>query len=463
MRYLIILTIFISSCITKETDVNLSPNGFWEQDGYGKIIEIKDSIIRVFDICAIDCHLAFEEEILDFGRIKEVKENALVIKHNIDDWKFKRIKELPEICLNTLKDKSKNPIYNFDVFWNTFNEHYCSFDIKGIDWKGMYDLYRTEISEGTTELELYQVFREMTDELDDGHIGFDIPSEIEDAYNESSTKEKKRYSMLDLFEVNKEIAELYMDSVRNYNGGFVRWGMVGEEIGYIQFNAMWMIGNYNIAPSLGLMETYGEYKKEKDKIKDEETRDDEERGANYIMNTILADLPNAKSYILDLRFNGGGKDNVAMQIMNRFGTEKKKVASKHVRYKKSTTAFQDIYVNPSAHNFSGKLIVLTSQLTASAAELAVLASLSNPNTKRIGSKTEGIFSSTLDKTLPNGWSYELSNEIYVDLNNTNYENKGIPADILIDYPASRDLFIDQLKDAIGKGKDEAIEKAIKEL
>lgn len=457
----IILFLMVTSCNIEQKGSIEDPNGFWEQDGYGKVIQIQDSIISVYNICKVDCHLAFEEEILDFGRIKKVTKDSLVIKHNIDDWKFYRIKELPKLCINPSKEKQQNAVHNFETFWHTFKEHYCSFDVKQVDWDKIYQKYSSKISSETSKLELYLTLKEMTSLLNDGHIDIELPNEIEEEYKQSQVKKEVKYSKLDEFELHKELATLYVDSLRNYNGGVVRWGMIENEVGYIQFNTMWMIANYNIAPDLGLLETYQFYEKTAKDIKDEILREDEEKGAAYIMDTILADLSDAKSYILDLRFNGGGKDGVAMQIMNRFAQKRKKVASKYVKFKNSSTAYQNIYVNPASTNFTGKVIILTSHLTASAAELAVLASLSSPNMQRIGSKTEGIFSSTLDKTLPNGWEYELSNEIYNDLNGNNYENIGISPDIKLDYSMNKDAFLDQLKEGIDKEKDEAIELALK--
>ena len=86
-----------------------------------------------------------------------------------------------------------------------------------------------------------------------------------------------------------------------------------------------------------------------------------------------------------------------------------------------------------------------------------------PNIKRIGSNTEGIFSSTLDKKLPNGWAYEFSNEVYTDLEGNNYENRGIPADYKINYPLNKEEFIDELYQQIELEKDEAIELIISKI
>lgn len=129
--------------------------------------------------------------------------------------------------------------------------------------------------------------------------------------------------------------------------------------------------------------------------------------------------------------------------------------------KNGFTDKQEIRIIPSDIRFTGNVYLLTSNLTASASEILVLASLENSNFTRIGSTTEGIFSSTLDKKLPNGWEYELSNEVYQDLNGNNYENVGISADIPLNYSQEKDSFLDELSAELSAKKDSAIETAIK--
>jgi len=90
-----------------------------------------------------------------------------------------------------------------------------------------------------------------------------------------------------------------------------------------------------------------------------------------------------------------------------------------------------------------------------------LASLSLPNFPRIGSTTEGIFSSTLDKTLPNGWEYELSNEVYQDLQGNTYENIGISPGFPLNYSKDKDQFFEQLSTELSPKADSAIELALK--
>jgi C-terminal processing protease CtpA/Prc len=52
-----------------------------------------------------------------------------------------------------------------------------------------------------------------------------------------------------------------------------------------------------------------------------------------------------------------------------------------------------------------------------------------PHVTIVGDHTNGIFSYTLDKRLPNGWRHCLSYQVYLSADMICYEGKGVPADI----------------------------------
>lgn len=186
-------------------------------------------------------------------------------------------------------------------------------------------------------------------------------------------------------------------------------------------------------------------------------RQDEIAGSVQLMDSILNDLSDAKAYVLDLRFNIGGKDEVGLEIIGRFVNQKILIAQKKSKLKDSFTNHQKIYLEPKTKNFLGDEYVLTSHETASAAALASMATQIPDNIIRIGSSTEGIFSDQLEKRLPIGWEYVLSNEVYEDHKGRNYENRGVPPDIDLDYPKESIAFYNLLLDQLSKNGDQAVE------
>jgi len=157
------------------------------------------------------------------------------------------------------------------------------------------------------------------------------------------------------------------------------------------------------------------------------------QGTNYIMDSIVLDLKTVKNCIIDLRFNGGGHDQVALEIMNHFSPSETTVFTKKARLGNGYTPKQKIKLKPAEQVYHGDIFILTSYQTASAAEIMVLSSLEFPNIKKVGSNTRGIFSDKLIKKLPIGWEYSLSNEIYESMGDVSYENVGISPDYEVDY------------------------------
>ena len=62
------------------------------------------------------------------------------------------------------------------------------------------------------------------------------------------------------------------------------------------------------------------------------------------------------------------------------------------------------------------------------------------NARRIGTPTSGALSTALEKTLPNGWVYSISNEIYMDTGGVSYEYNGVPVDYPLEYLEDRQAF-----------------------
>lgn len=62
-----------------------------------------------------------------------------------------------------------------------------------------------------------------------------------------------------------------------------------------------------------------------------------------------------------------------------------------------------------------------------------------PNVTRIGTPTYGVLSDMLEKHLPNGWSFSLSNEVYLAVDGKLYEGLGIPPMRLTDTRKAKDF------------------------
>ena len=78
------------------------------------------------------------------------------------------------------------------------------------------------------------------------------------------------------------------------------------------------------------------------------------------------------------------------------------------------------------------VIVLTSGMTASAAEIFVMAMRVLPHVTVIGEPTSGEHSDMLGRMLPNGWEFTLSNEEYVLAGGEVFERAGVPPEVAVE-------------------------------
>ena len=85
--------------------------------------------------------------------------------------KFLTILFLMTNCLfGQTNSKLSQPENDFEIFWTTFNDNYCFFDLKKVNWDSTYLKFKPMVSGNTREEELITVFKQMVEPLKDGHV-----------------------------------------------------------------------------------------------------------------------------------------------------------------------------------------------------------------------------------------------------------------------------------------------------
>lgn len=72
----------------------------------------------------------------------------------------------PEVCGRTLADP---PMTNYQVFWETFAEHYPFFELRKMDWLAIDKKFRPQVTPTTKPEELFRILTEMIEPLHDAH------------------------------------------------------------------------------------------------------------------------------------------------------------------------------------------------------------------------------------------------------------------------------------------------------
>lgn len=447
--------LFSAHSLTAQTMIEDPLKGIWKMRGYGKIIDINDTTVNSYDVSSISTTLSSQlkrDDILQLGTLKRVDQNLLTITLGITTYTLDKINELPNKIGNN-SATSQNPNYNFDVFWNMMNENYPFFKERKMDWQGIQQKYQGKIK---NETQLRQTIKNIINELNDGHTTLIIPKK-NNAVPHYWTSKKTAV-------LEDEILKHYVKNPKRYGmsikgNGLLNYGITENKVGYIQLNNMMFFSDkYRNTASLSGYDYLFNYLNTTGSNPNH--FEDEKRGIRILMGKIIEELKETNAIILDLRFNSGGYDLVSLEILRHFITEETKLYTKKAKLLNGYTEPQFFSILPAEKVYDKPVFLLISHQTASAPEALALGSMAVKNITRIGSETEGIFSDILEKKLPNGWTLNLSNEVYQNMEGTCYEGFGVPPNKNINYPMNEGLFIRTLKRKIKNG-DEAIEMVFK--
>lgn len=424
--------------------------GVWRSQGYGKILLIESDQYTLFEETTISCRKLYTgsiEELSHFYEDLVVSAGGQAFSaHRVSGVariSFRRLKALPASAAESRRHETKDPEHNFEIFWRTFHEQYALFELKGVAWDQAYHTHRPQINARSSRETLFATMAAMLRPLKDGHIRLNTPwghysagaqpalyqrltQELENANDD---RELTSY-LGDLKEwLHDVIHEDYLESGARHGGNrLVEWGRLNEAIGYMNIRAMAGQSGKTGEPAADLSAVDG------------------------VMQKVLADVGELPNLVVDLRNNGGGYDGVALRFAAYLMDRKRLAFTKSARHGNGFTGKQAIHVTPASETYRGNLFVLTSELTASAAEIFVLSLLQHPRLTLIGEPTHGILSDTLERHLPNGWYLTLSNEIYRAYDGELYEDVGIPPHIRLNYLGRKGR---------EEGKDPMLERVLK--
>jgi C-terminal processing protease CtpA/Prc len=441
LLFILILCNVVSSC-SPDYGKNTSIEGYWESVGYGKFLEIDTAAYQFFDVTRISCLPSDGGDISEVKHSMKVVHDTLVIKSGYSEYYYTRVNEFPNVCEQSTRDIN-DISYNFEVFADTYKNHYAYFELNKVNWDSLYAASKNKITANTSEADLYLIQQEMIEHLKDNH-GTIEPSEsvykwIERLHNTNEeVDERRKYGD---FEIAGLVADHFIKEDFTKDSWIVKWGKMESNVGYVQINAMMLFADLDLSEALvkenGFVSTYFDTF---NALNYEAQIALEVAGISAIMDRVMEDLMATTCMIIDVRFNGGGQDEVGLEVLRRFNKNRKQVASKKARHNNGFTIKTPIYLEPSENPYLKPVYLLTSQQSASATDMMALGSMELKHIERIGSHTNGAISDALQKQLPNGWHFSLSNEVYTDINDVHYENVGIPVHIELNYPEDRQAF-----------------------
>jgi carboxyl-terminal processing protease len=414
------------------------PPGFWQTQGYGSIFQVEPGHITLFDVLGSQClqqsRMTPAQFSGGYGDWIRNSPNAGSSWHLVvSGMTVDPLDRLPTACANAPKQPDRDPLKNFDYLWQTFDTHYAFFGAHGVNWNAVREKYRPEVAALPKDGDPFPIFAEMLALLKDTHVRL---------------SDGKRVAHVKKFPVATQAGA---NGLALLDDHYLQAGLIAylkgtdtpldapaksagdDEIWYGRLKPKGATGPGD--PGYGYVAIFSMDRFGKGENEDVPL-DTRVRSVNAAMDEVIAALQGVKGVVIDLRYNGGGEDAVALAIAGHFTHVARPAWSKRAYEKGKTHSTFPMSVQPS----SGKalpvpLVVLTGDFTVSAAETATMALRALPATLQIGQPTRGVLSDRLEKILPNGWSFSLSNEIYMDPKGTVFEVNGVPPDLVTKAPS----------------------------
>jgi len=322
-------------------------------------------------------------------------------------------------------EPENTPLNNFDILWKTLDEKYALFEARKVNWDSLKNIYRVQLSENTTESELWDICASLVAELDDGHVSLLNKGWSKSAQSSSISRNRKPDDFsLDL------VKSKFLQNFKIVGAGNITYGtMRGMNIGYIHIATFMASGSGNHIDWA------------------------------YDIDKAIADLSGTDALVFDVRNNNGGlivtEDIISSAFIDReitFFNSCVKLGTGHNDFDSP----RPVTVGPREGivPFIKPTAFLTNRFTASGGEYITQVFKNLSWSTHIGDTTFGAFGEiTSLGELPNGWTFMFPCTL------TTFPEGGSPEGIGL----IPDILIENTKAEIDAGKDNALEYALEYL
>lgn len=276
---------------------------------------------------------------------------------------------LTAVSCHELPDYDSSNTSSFEALWTEFDNHYCFFREKGIDWQEVHDRYAPQVNDKLGRQSLFRVMEAMLDELRDGHVNLSAPFATS-YYREWWSDYPQNFDA-------RIIRQYYFNF--NYSSlGEVEYGLLRQNIGYIRW------------PSFGQNLGHGN------------------------IDYILAAFVMSPALIIDIRDNSGGDLTYADNFASHFVTSPRTAGYICHKTGPGHDEFSEPYpieikpVTAGHWTWTKPVILLTNRSTFSAANYFTALMKSLPQVTQVGATTGGGAGMPYSLELPNGWGVRFS-------------------------------------------------------
>ncbi len=397
----------------------------WHSPQQGMIIDLRGRTPQLFhstsDACWPDEQAAQAvSEQLKFVRSSADKTHIKVAAAaGASETLLMRLDTLPARCN---EKPARSPRAVLQALDQTMAEHFAFFDIRGVNWAESVARAKARVTDATTEAALYEELASLLGSMNDPHTT--LQATIDGKERRLVTGRGVSLTALrEAFEAQSAIKSstaFFKEWLTASRSAVEARALKAKGVLALGGTAYWSVSN-DPRGNVGYLSLT--------KLKDltpNESVDDDLLAVDKLLDAFIAACANCKAVIIDLSQNRGGEDRVALAVAARFADQVRTAYTKQAVSRSASADVQTMQLIPSTKpRWLGEVVLLTDSVTVSAAEVLTLALRALPQVKHVGQTTRGALSDALEKSLPNGWRWSLSNEIYKDAAGQMFEGRGI--------------------------------------
>jgi len=397
-------------------------DGVWQKTGYGQLWQIEGQKLLSFYHNKFGCVKSDEFSTASSGQLL-AKLNLSADGEQfsmandggyIGQWH--RLKQLPQSCQQPLNGNQSASV-NFEFFWQDLQQYYPFFAERQLNWPQLYQQYAPLFADATPEQEL-QYYQQLLLQFQDAHLSISTQQQDLLSIAPKGLFASVMQQTADLSEAIALLAQ-YQQQLQQQTDSFLQapglqhsvavphaaFGWLPGDIAYLRLDQLYQFSARQDADPAGIVLGLPA----------------ELQGADALMQEFKQKFADSKALVLDLRFNQGGHDAIALQLVSHLNNQTKTVGYKGLR----SGSLQTVTLAANHNPYLQPVMVLTGGMTTSAAEIMTLALKALPQVTVIGEATQGALSDTMQRTMPNGWTLGFGNELYLDTNKTLLEVKGV--------------------------------------
>lgn len=291
-----------------------------------------------------------------------------------------------------------DPINNFEYLWTKVNEQYAFFDLKGIDWDSVHEVYRPMVTEDMGDEALFDVCAAMLNTLRDGHTN------LFSGFN-TSRNDTVYYKMIAEKNINTDVVTLnYLTLGYHSTGSFAHNSIRDGQVAYIRYSSF--------------------------------SNDISDGALDYLLDRYK----NCAGIILDMRQNGGGSIANIPILLNIFDNHGQMLYRTQLKsgpgpdeFTELETVYAETLEFDSLHPnrpYTKPVAVLIDRGSYSATSFFSICTQAYDNVKLFGDYSGGGLGLPNGGEMPNGWTYRFSITRTIANDGGNYEN-GVPPDVRV--------------------------------